>query len=128
MLRQGSVGDVIVDQEKPPRVATVTVELHQVRVVDRGEDEDLVTEGLGRESGGGVVAVEVLHRRKATVAELREVDGPKPAVPDFPLGVEVVGSGSEVVVGEDRGQETGRAVVVEEECGGVLLRGDGGSL
>lgn len=101
MLRQGSVGDVLVDEEKSPRVAAVTVELHKVHVVNRGEDEDLVAEGLGRERGGGVVAVEVLHRREATVAELREVDRAEPAVADFPLGIEVVGGGGEVVVGED---------------------------
>lgn len=63
MISEGSIGDVIVDEKKPARIAAVPVEANEVGMLDGGEDEDLVAEGGGGRGGHRRVRarMEALH-------------------------------------------------------------------
>lgn len=99
MIGQRAVGDVVVDQEKPPGVAAVAVEADEVGVLDGGEDQYLVAEGVRR--GGRMSAMKPLDGDTEAIFKLREVDGPKSAIPDLVLGIKPPGGRAKLVVGED---------------------------
>lgn len=109
MVGESTIRDIIVNQKESSRVAAITVELNEIRVVNGGEDQDFVAEGLGGEGSRMVVVVtlvEVLDGDDSTVVELSQVHGAEPTVADFTLGVEPVGRGFELFVGEDWREET----------------------
>lgn len=101
VVGQGPVGNVVVYQEKTARIAAVTMEAYEVGVAQRGEDEDLVAEGL-RRRGGRVVAVKLFHSGDAAIVEVGEVNGSKPTVANLAAGVEAIGGGTELLIGVDR--------------------------
>lgn len=72
-----AIGDVVVYQKKPSRIAAIAMELHEIRVINGGEDQDLVAEGLGGEGSAGgcavVVPVQVFDRDDSTVVEMSQV-------------------------------------------------------
>uniref|UniRef100_A0A8R7UPZ5 Uncharacterized protein n=1 Tax=Triticum urartu TaxID=4572 RepID=A0A8R7UPZ5_TRIUA len=111
VVREGAVGDEVVDEEQRARVGAEAVEADEVRVAERGEDEHLVAEGLGDGGGGrgrGGRHVEPLHRGGAARGrEVRQVHRPEAAVPELARGVEPGRGGAELLVGE------GRAAVVQ---------------
>jgi hypothetical protein len=115
VVREGAVGDEVVDEEEGAGVGAESVEADEVRVAERGEDEHLVAEGpgcRGRRGGEGRERrgrhVEAFDRGGAPARrEVREEHRPEPAVPELAGRVESGGGGVELLVGE------AGAVVVE---------------